>query len=178
MGSKAKILSEVSTGVTMPKKLYLGDPMYFERYEGAELKRLTYSKLFRGKSAWLGTVKVTQKEDSFEMNGEDVKFTDIEITICLAPNQELLELYNGGRRLSTHKQKSLDIGLDSARYVLGVNDNEVEICTQSDGFFGEVHEFYQGSRIDGIIISLSTGEYDDMDRVKSDLEYLFDVKFE
>lgn len=177
METTAKVLSEISMEVSMPKKLYVGDPLYFEEYEGAKLKSLTYAKSFRGKSDWIGKVKLTQKEDSFEMGGEVIKYIDLEIEIYLAPNEKLLNIYADNMKFSYQKTKTVDIGVDSASYVLGVNDREIKVSTMSDGFFGTVMEFYNKSKLEGITIGLSTGEHSDFERVKSELEYLFDIKF-
>lgn len=177
MENKAKILSEVFAEVVMPKKLYIGDPMYFEEYEGAKLNKLVYNKNYRGKSDWVGFVKLTQKEDSFEFEGKEITYQDIEIDICFAPNQKLLEIFKRGNILHSHKEKPLDIGVDTACYVIGINDNEIKINTMGDGCWGQVLEVYNGSKLDGIMINLSTGEYNDLNRLKSDLEYLFNIKF-
>lgn len=177
MNSNVKILSQISTGVNMPKKMYVGDPMYFDKYEGSELKRLTYAKNFRGKSEWVGHLSIIEKEDSFEFEGKEVPFKEIEFNISLAPNEKLLSIFKEGKILHSHKEKSLDIGVDSARYVVGVDDREIEINTMGDGFWGMVVEVYQGGKLEGILINLATGEYSEFDKVKSDLEYLFDIKF-
>lgn len=177
MASKVKILSEVLAEVKMPKKINVGDPMYYEHFNGTELKKLVYSKNYRGKSDWVGFVKVTKKEDSFEFDGEDVPYEDIEIDICFAPNEKLLDVFKRGHILKSHKEKPLEIGVDSACYIIGINENEVQIDTMGDGFWGQVIEVYSGSKLDGILINLSAGEYNEFDMIKKDLEYLFNIKF-
>lgn len=172
-----KILAEVSTTIKMPKKIYVGDPMYFEEFDEDELKRLTYSKSFRGKSNWVGCITITESEDSFESGGKTVTFKDSDYTICLAPNNPLLEVYKEGNILKSHRKKQLDIGVDTACYVIGIDDRELIIDTMSDGFIGDVFELYKGSKLDGIIINLSGAEYDISD-LKEKLGYLFNVKFE
>lgn len=172
-----KVLSQVSKTITMPKNISIGDPLYFEEQDEATLKSLTYSKDFSKFSNWVSSLSVIKYQDSFEFEGEDITYEQVEFFIYLAPNEQLLKIYKEGDVLRSQRQENIDIGVDTARYIVKVDDREVEIRTMSDGFFGYTLELYKGSNLEGVLINLDTGEYSDFDRVKSDLEYLFNVKF-
>lgn len=174
-----KILNEVKAEVKMPSKMYIGDPMYFDHYADnkTRLNQLTYIKGFRGKSSWLGSVKLTETEESYEFGGKTHYYTSINFMICFAPNQKLLNIYEGNMKFNYQKEKSVEIGVDSATYVFGFNKNEIEVRTMSDGGFGLVTEFYNSSKLEGVMIQLNTGEHGTFEQIKKELEYLLDVKF-
>jgi len=177
--NEEKILNEVKVEVKMPTKMYIGDPMYFDHYADnkTRLNQLTYVKGFRGKSSWLGSVKVTEVESSYEIAGKTHSYSEVYFMICFAPNQKLLNLYEENMKFNYQKEKSVEIGVDSATYVFGFNKNEMEVRTMSDGGFGMVSEFYNCSKLEGIVIELNTGEHGTFEEIKQELESLLDVKF-
>lgn len=177
--SEEKILNEARAYVKMPTKMYIGDPLYFEDYADnkARLNKLTYMKGFRGKSSWIGCIRLVELESSYEMAGETHLYSDICFIMCFAPNQKLLNLYKSNKMFNYQKEKNTEIGVDSANYVFGFNKNEMKVNTMGDGGFGVVSEYYNGSKLEGIVIQLNTGEHGTFEDVKKELEYLLDVKF-
>lgn len=175
--NNTKILSKISAEVKMPKKMYIGDPMYFEKFEGKKLSKLTYANNYRGKSEWFGLLSIIEKEGSFEIEGKTHTYKDIEIMISFAPNKKLLNIYDEEKCMNYQREKTTPIGVDTARYVIGIDDKEIEINTQADGFWGVVCQYFNVSKLEGIFVVLNTGEYNDLEQVKLDLEYLFDIKF-
>ncbi|WP_368263222.1 hypothetical protein [Clostridium disporicum] len=177
--NEEKVLNVLKTEVKMPTKIYIGDPMYFEHYADnkTRLNQLTYNKGYRGKSSWVGSVKLTEVEDSFEMAGKTHYYTSVYFMICFAPNQKLLSLYEENMKFNYQKEKDVEIGVDSATYVFGFNKNEMEVRTMSDGGFGLVSEYYNDSKLEGVVIQLNTGEHGTFEDIKKELEYLLDVKF-
>lgn len=169
-----KTLREVSSKVSFPKFLSIGDPLYFQDGD----TKYTYEKSFRGKSNWFGEIQLIEREEKYIYEGKECSLEYISIKVLYAPNQVLLDTYKNDQVYSSHKIKTTKIGVDSASYILQVNENGDTINTGSDGLFGGVSEIYKGSKLDGLIIDLDLGDLYDFDTFKEQLEYIFNCKFE
>ncbi|MBQ8992990.1 MAG: hypothetical protein IJ085_02490 [Turicibacter sp.] len=175
-----EVLRGVSASIPMPTKLRIGDPLYFEIYENEpkKLERLTYAKTFR-RPTWLGRVNLMEGLVHYAtLNGEIDTMLDSCVRFYFAPTQELLDLYLDGKHYSFQKEKVIDIGVDTARYIIGYNKNETLIQTDADGFWGYVTEFSKGNKLEGVEVFLSLGENYDFESAKELLESLIECKFE
>lgn len=177
--SSEKLLTKDYVKVNMPKKLYVGDPLYFEEFENnpAELKRLTYANTFK-RPDWVGSITLTEKEYASAFEDKDFSYTSIEFFACFAPNEEFLKTYEENQCYKHQKIKQTEIGVDSARYVLGVNDREEVVKTGADGYWGGVFEIKSGNKLEGLCISLGMGDLYSVEEAKKSLNYLFEANFE
>ena len=110
--SSEKLLTKDYVKVNMPKKLYVGDPLYFEEFENnpAELKRLTYANTFK-RPDWVGSITLTEKEYASAFEDKDFSYTSIEFFACFAPNEEFLKTYEENQCYKHQKIKQTEIGL-------------------------------------------------------------------
>ena len=173
-----KIINEATTRIKMPKKLYIGDPLYFEEYENdaSELKRLTYVNTFR-RPDWIGSLKIVEGEETYQFNGKESTLKTIDLHAYFAPNEELLKLYEEDKKYKYQKVSTLQIGVDTAKYIIGFDDQEQTIRTGADGFWGAVYEYKNKGKLEGLTFDLGLGDLYSFDEAKKKLEYLFDTKF-
>lgn len=175
-----KIIKKAEGRIDMPQKIEIGDPMYFETGEGLEF---TYSKSFRGKQDWSCALEV--KESIITCPPDDLfpkgmKFNEVSFTVLLAYNEDMLNLLKQGKIYKRQSIKSRTIGVDTAQYMLNVNDSDITIKTGGDGSIGYVDEYFTKSKLEAIVIEASISDYDgyDFNSSKKLLEELFDCKLQ
>lgn len=156
----------------MVKNIKVGDPMYFEQQTGLDL---TYSKRFR-RPGWFGRMKIIEQEEVFSFRGEDRTFTETIAKIFFAPNEEILSTYLNNKVYVDQKVKETSIGVDTARYIVEVQDRLIEVGTGSDGFMGTVWEIYMKSKLEGVMIELSGLDMNDFERFRDEFKYISGVK--
>lgn len=171
-----KIIKSIEGTVKMPKKIVIGDPLYFE--DCPDRTDLIYNKGFRGKNDWLGYIILSEEEDEFEVNGEIRKFSTYVYKVIFAPDLEKLETYKSGRFFKYQRDVDTTIGVDSAQYYIQIDSNSEIIRTGADGYWGIVTEFLNKSKLEGILIDLAfPDDLFSFDDCKKTLEYLFNFKF-
>lgn len=160
--------------VKCPRHVRVGDPMYFEEYEGRKLKSLVVDqKIPKGFSA---RVVITEEELDPELFPEE---TFQNLSIYMAPEQ-YLDTYVAGKYYEGQQIAQKEIGVDTARYLLEIDDRYDEIKTGGDGGWGDYYEFYRkGSSgrkkiVDAIWISLVIPEEKTFDDVRRMLSYYFE----
>lgn len=175
---KVKVIRTIEKNINMMNSIYIGDPLYIDEYSSGEMdlnkfNSIALLKKFRNKNSWVGNIKLSEVLVSF--NEMDIK--DFYIDVILAPTEEALKIYNDGKIYKGQREKVSPIGVDTAEYVIGIEDREIKIGTGGDGKYGTVVELYNKSKLEGLIINLSTGNISEWERLKQDLEYLFKIKF-
>lgn len=161
--------------ISMPKTIIIGDPLYFENYP--ERTDLVYSRNFRGKKEWLGYISLKEIEEEYEIDNKTYKYTTFRFNAIFAPDKEKLELYKRGNCFKTQTYKITEIGVDTAEYLIQINNVSDTIKTQGDGYWGNVVEFYKYSKLEGISIDMTLPDYFSFEEAKKEIEYLFDFKF-
>lgn len=152
-------MNKLETNIKMPTSILIGDDYYIDNRAD-----LLYIKNFRGKKDWVGYL-------SLEDEDEECVFKAI-----FAPNEDLLNIYKKGYINSNQKIKEKNIGVDTAKYILHINDRYETIKTGSDGCMGGVLEIYEDKKLKGLMIDMSMGLYMDLDDAKDILNYIFDCK--
>lgn len=153
MKTTEKVINTFESEITMPTTIVIGDPSYFGSYDKG-----TYNKRFRGKNSWLGSLTIEESEITFsethdgELDGH--MFISTKVVIYFAPDEKHLDLYKRLKMYSRQKTKSTEIGVDTARYIIETSNADSEFYTAADGGFGEVLEYYTGSKLEGIRIEL------------------------
>ena len=118
--------------VKLPKHIVFGDPWYFERYSGEELNRLIVDVYPH--SQYQARVVLEEIPDE-----ENPDFMLCSLSIYMAPEQAMQTyLQDMVYESQTHTVKKL--GVDTARYYLGVDDRDDIIRTGGDGYWGAYHE--------------------------------------
>ena len=149
---KMDILEEFTTDIKMVNKLEFGDPMYIDNPNS---QHVCYKKNFR-RANWVGR-RVTRKV-KMEFDG-GLEFTSMDYIIAFAPNEELLETYVNGKRKAHQTERTFEVGVDTARYVMETDVDCAEIRTGSDGLMGTVGEFYRGGTLEGVVAEFTADEY-------------------
>lgn len=157
--------------IKMPTFIQIGDPLYFEKH--GENFELVYSRRFRGKKEWFGKLIVTESVNlNFSREfGREIPMVDFRATF--APTKEYLGTYEDNLYYKGQKVVTTQIGVDTAHYIIETNSGCVEIGTGSDGFMGEVNEFFRGPKLEGIIIHLTGLDVNSFERFRDKIKYVF-----
>lgn len=168
----AKVVKEKVLEIEMPTSITIGDDMYFDE---PNAKDLVYHKSYRGRSSWLGQMKVTKEVHRYkDIDGE---IESVIVDVILAPDQTFLDLYIGNSRYTRQRQVETDIGVDSAGYIVEINKSRyIEIDTGSDGLMGSVTEMYTKGKLEGILISLTGLDMNSYEDFLSDMKYVWGAK--
>lgn len=180
MEEKITLVKKAQAEIGMIKKIRIGDPMYFE--DGDAITH-TYTRSFRGKSNWVAKLeivenKVTCPPDQYIK--EEFEFEDISFRLYLAYDKTMLNLIENNKLYSTQKEKVTELGVDSASYILDVNNVDVVIYTGADGSIGYVCEYYTKNKLDAVAMEITMPAIsdDDFERNKKTLEALFNCKLD
>lgn len=155
-----------------PKRIAIGDPWYYEMFEGKELERLTVDFL---RLNHFTAARVVIEESPIEDMPE---YKSLDMTICLAP-KNTIDTYLKGMYYNFQDCAERPIGVDTARYRMSVDGREDTIYTGADGIWGDVTEFshnLKGFRIlDAIMIRIGfPDEFDTFENMKERLNYFFE----
>ena len=115
--------------IQCPEHIVFGDPLYFEQYKGQKLRSLVVDYKPPGHFE-ARLVLLEQKNEQFE------DFMERSMEIYLAP-AETMKTYLDGMKYRAQKMKEKMIGVDTARYLLTVDDRSDEIRTGGDGCWGQ-----------------------------------------
>lgn len=175
MEEKTTILRKAESVISMPTKIKIGDPMYFENGEG--LKH-TYSKLFRGKKDWVCFLEIIEDIGKYqfeEFDDEPMEVKSLYFKLYLSCDEELLSVLKRNRLYTRQKVKTVELGVDTASYILGVSGDETLIRTGGDGGIGYVSEYYTKTKLEAVVMEIALPCEDDEDYKsnKKILESLF-----
>ena len=153
--------------VKLPKHIVIGDPSYFRDFSGSELERLTVD--YDGPKNFTDA-RVTIESSPCE---EMPELTLLDMTIYLAP-KSTMHTYLEGMIYKSQSHTDKDIGVDTAQYLLEVDNKSDTIYTAADGCWGNFQEIFRemnGKKmVDAVIISL--GFPDDLETFESMREHL------
>ena len=121
--------------VRCPKRIVFGDPQYFEQLKGAKLKSLTVD--YEPRSHF--TSRVVIEEKPFERFPQRNELT---LNIYFAPEDEI-ETYMENMMYQGQKVTVKNIGIDSPEYCLKIDEQEITMQTDGDGYWGAMHEYYR-----------------------------------
>ena len=154
-----------------PKHIVFGDPLYFEDFKGAELKRLTVDYK-PPKSFDAARLVLLEKP-----NEKYPEYTDRTMTLYLAPRQTI-DVYADEKVYASQKIDGKSIGVDTARYYLSIDGRDDIIRTGADGWWGSFEEYYREngkSRIsDAVALTVAIPEEQDFSWMKQMAGYFFE----
>ncbi len=155
--------------VKTPNKIVIGDPWYF-KMERSEVERLTVN--FSPPTNF--ATRVILEEKPFEDYPE---MMDRSITIICA-SEGMLPIFQRGQKLTVQEEVSKPIGVDTAQYLMRVNETEINVHTGADGCWGYHSEFYRDINskkvLDAAIINIGFSEdFESMDDIRGYLNTLF-----
>lgn len=170
------------------KNIAIGDPSYFETMEELEMKEslspfeknhlknlrnLTLD--YKPRCCKVGAVLINQVEDTFMYDGREYPDISTNIEVYLAKDKAQLDVYLNGRWYgeSTVK-KTHELGCDTARFEINVDDRFLSISTGADGYYGyaQVMKQYYGFRLS---LSMDTDMLS-FDEAVRDMAYVFNAK--
>ena len=168
--------------VKHPDRITFGDPYYFEQFHGDKLRRLTCDLKV---PVWMDA-RLVLREDLMEREdyGDDdlfARFSEDEwkrraLVIYLAP-PDTMQTYLDGMRYESHKSEEKQIGVDTASYLLRVDDRTETVHTAADGYWGGVETLYRVSDgepcHDAVIITVEMPEDHDFAAMKALAERCF-----
>lgn len=154
-----------------PKHIVFGDPLYFEDFKGAELKRLTVDYT-TPKSFDAARLVLLEKP-----NEKYPEYTDRTMTLYLAPRQTI-DVYADEKIYASQKIDGKSIGVDTARYYLSIDGRDDIIRTGADGWWGSFEEYYRengkGRISDAVVLTVVIPEEQDFNWMKQMAEYFFE----
>lgn len=171
---KEKILRQETFKVDCPKQITIGDPSYFEEFSGKKLDKLTVNcKPYKRFAYRKFETRVTVTEITFE-EFPDAKMCNL--SIYMAP-EKTIKTYMENKMYEGQEAFDKEIGVDTARYLMIIDDKSDVIYTGGDGYwgcYGEYSRKIEGKRyVDAIIIHLSMPEFDSYETVKQRMRYFF-----
>ena len=166
--------------VKHPDRITFGDPYYFEQFHGDKLRRLTYDLKVPD---WMDA-RLVLREDLMERDDYGclfARFSEDErkrraLVIYLAP-PKTMQTYLDGMQYESQKVDEKQIGVDTACYLLRVDDRAETVHTAADGYWGGVETLYRV--IDGeichdaVIITVEMPEDHDFAAMKTLAERCF-----
>ena len=161
--------------VKCPRHVIFGDPMYFENFKGAKLKKLVVNEKIPKR---FDAARVVIEEFPDEYAPDEMAYW---MTIYIAP-RKTINTYVGGQMYSVQKCSNKDIGVDTASYIIEIDDQYDEFSTGADGYWGNYIEYFRKVNdekiVDAIRIEICMSFYgQSIDNVRRYVNYFFeDVK--
>ena len=166
-----------------PNRITFGDPYYFESFRGDKLRSLTLDLKVPD---WM-EARLVLREDLMEREdyGDDELFTRLSedklkrraLVIYLAP-PKTMQTYLDGMQYESQKVDEKQIGVDTASYLLRVDDRSGTVHTAADGYWGCVETLYRvidGKTChDAVIITVEMPEDYDFEAMKALAESFFE----
>ena len=155
--------------VKPPERIVFGDPLYFEQCTEEEQERLTVD--YKPPNSF--RAKVVLEETQYEEYPNEIFRA---ISIYFAPSRTI-DVYAEGKQYASQNYTSREIGVDSARYLLGIDGNYDIFSTGGDGCWGEYAELSRtvnGKRyIDAVIVMVLMPEYETIESMRNRMKYFF-----
>ena len=177
-----KELRKETYHASYPSRIAFGDPYYFESLTGDQLRNLTLDLKVPG---WMN-VRLVLREDLMEREdyGDDDLFARLSETelkrralvIYLAP-PKTMQTYLDGMQYESQRGDEKRIGMDTACYLLRVDDRTETVHTAADGYWGGVETLYRvidGTTChDAVIITVEIPEDYEFEEMRRLARYLF-----
>ncbi len=155
--------------VDCPRKIVVGDPLYFEEYSGERMRRL---KAYYAPPWYFEAGVILTEAEFADFPGEKV----CGLSIYMAP-KETIETYASGMMYEGQEILTKEIGVDTARYMMVVDGQSDTIHTGGDGYWGRCEEFIRKignvRYRDAIAIHLTMPEFESYESVKQRMKYFF-----
>lgn len=155
--------------VKCPKRVQLGDPMYYEKFKEQELARLVVDCKPPNNFA----ARLVLTEETIEECPDEI-FCNM--TLYMAP-EATINTYMEGYAYNSQETLEKRIGVDTARYLINVDGRCEEVYTGADGYWGTYLELFrrQGTNkiLDAIVISMDMSEFQDFEWMKHLTSHFF-----
>jgi hypothetical protein len=175
-----KVVKEKIFSVKPFSYVRIGDPMYFEQMqEGDKNKALreltcTFEKI--PKTNREAKVRIREIVSDFKDEGKPYCFTQYEMLFYTARKtplaSKIIEAELDGKYYPDLIKRESELGCDTARFEMTINENWDEIHTGADGFFGMLHHYKNN---EAYVFSIMLDE--DMtswEEVEQYVQYFFD----
>ena len=140
--------------VQTPKRIVFGDPLYFEEFSGARLEQLVVD--VQPPEAF--GARVVLREFS-AAEAPDTLIRTMEV--YLAPEEDM-DIYLRGMKYELQECIEKEIGVDTARYYLQVDDREDILHTGGDG-----------RMVEAAILTVIWPEYESMESMRQHAFFFF-----
>ena len=155
--------------VKCPERIVFGDPLYFREFEGERQKKLVVDLEVPDHFAAAVMLHEEPIRDHPRLIGRAM-------TIYLAP-EKFLPIYMQQMRFESQDVYEKEIGVDSARYRIKIDDREDVIETGGDGYWGQYVDYTRriGGKeyLDAVIIGIAIPDEMDMNDMRRYLQYFF-----
>lgn len=155
--------------VQTPKRIVFGDPLYFEEFSGARLEQLVVD--VQPPEAF--GARVVLREFSAAEAPDTLIWT---MEVYLAPEEDM-DIYLRGMKYELQECIEKEIGVDTARYYLQVDDREDILHTGGDGYWGSYEELSRNTRdgrmVEAAILTVIWPEYESMESMRQHAFFFF-----
>lgn len=155
--------------VQTPKRIVFGDPLYFEEFSGTRLEELVVDIQ---PSETFGARVVLEEFSTAEAPDALIRTMDV----YLAP-EETIGIYLQGMKYEVQECIEKEIGVDTARYYLQVDDRKDILHTGGDGYWGSYEELSRntrnGSMVEAAILTVIWPEYESMESMRQHAFFFF-----
>ena len=154
--------------------ILIGDTLQLDA-DKKDYERLVFDKTIR--KAKIGKVKLETIKTVNKGTGEDdVISTDTEITIAIASTEEIVDTYLNNKIYPGQIKKEMDLGCDSASFIIDCDGRYCDILTGGDGTYGMAWIMKEGY---GVIIYLFIdSEITPYNEIESAIKYIFNLREE
>ena len=165
-----KLLRREVFCVKCPKRIVVGDPYYFETVPPERLKKLVAD--YTLPKSYEARLVLSQ----YEMHDFGVYQTNA-VQIYLAPGKDV-DVYAAEKMYADQHIDRRKIGVDTARYIIGIDERLEEFHTGADGYWGDACEYShtknERKQVDGMMIMMTMPEEVSFAAMKQSMYGLFE----
>lgn len=165
-----KLLRRELFRVKCPKRIVAGDPYYLETVPPERLKKLVVD--YTLPKSYEARIVLSQ----YEMHDFGVYQTNA-VQIYLAPGKDV-DVYAAEKMYADQCIDQKEIGVDTARYIIGIDGRWEEFHTGADGYWGDACEYFhtrnERKQVDGIMIMMTMPEEVSFEAMKQSVYGLFE----
>lgn len=165
--------------VKMPTEIIMGDPYYFEEFEDDNKKLKSLISIIKPtkkqRETWkCGVSLLAEKKHNDEYN---IDFDNNRIIIAIAP-KKYLRMYLNEKHFTDQNVETKKIGVDTAEYIISVDDKSDIIRTDGDGYWAtEIIFRAKGKRIvEAIMLDISMPSELTLENIEKYINYFFEVE--
>lgn len=156
--------------VKLPKHIVFGDPWYFEMYSGEKLNSLIVDMSPPSRFE----AKVVLEEFPDEEYPEIMLRS---MSIYMAPAQTM-QTYLQGMIYESQTHTVKDLGVDTAKYYLCVDNRDDTIHTGGDGYWGNYQELTRMIKgkpyLDAAVLTIAVPDHESLESMREWLNYFFE----
>ena len=164
-----KLLRREIFRAACPKRIVVGDPDYFETEPPERLKKLVVD--YMPPRSYEARVVLSQ----YEIRNYGV-YQANSVQIYAAPEKDV-DLYASGKMRGNQRIEQKEIGVDTARYIMEIDDRWEELHTGADGCWGDAFTYFHTrngrKQVDGKMIMLTMPEEVSFEEMKRIMDTLF-----